>query len=191
MKRTWILLPSIVALGALTFLAVVWTSHRPLASTDTTTPAPAVVVGMAPDFSALDLQGHQVELSQYRGRVVLVNFWATWCAPCLEEIPALMTLQAKYGARGFVVLGLAMDDGASTVVAPFVRDRRLPMAGVLQAINYPIVIGTDEVANSFGGVVGFPTTVLVAKDGRRSTPISGPIDLETIERTIQSLLQIS
>jgi thiol-disulfide isomerase/thioredoxin len=190
MKRRWFLLPLLLIFAAPTFLAVLWRSHPPLAAAATTSPT-STVVGIAPDFSVLDLQGHHVALSQYRGRVVLVNFWATWCAPCLEEIPALMALQAKFGANELVVLGLAMDDDATTVVASFVRDRRFPMPGGAQAINYPVAIGTDAVADSFGGVFGFPTTVLVSKNGQRSPPITGPIDLKAIERTIQSLLQVS
>ncbi|HEY2153303.1 MAG TPA: redoxin domain-containing protein [Vicinamibacterales bacterium] len=190
MKRPWILLSSLVVLAALTSLAFLCRSRPSLPAAVTSAP-PSALVGVAPDFSVLDLQGHQVALREYRGRVVLVNFWATWCAPCLEEIPALMTLQAKYGARELVVLGLAMDDDASAVVAPFVRDRRFPMPGGAQAINYPIAIGTDAVADSFGGVIGFPTTIFVSKDGQRSAPVNGPIDPESIERTIRSLLQVS
>jgi len=142
----------------------------------------------APDFTLPDLEGHQVVLGHYRGQVVLVNFWATWCAPCRTEIPDLMKLQAKYGARGFVVLGVAMDDDGRNVVAPWIRMERFPLGAGRQSVNYPILIGTDAVADRFGGVVGFPMTVLVGKDGRELRRVSGPINLDTIEKVIQSAL---
>ena len=143
---------------------------------------------MAPDFTLPDLDGHQIALRQYRGQVTLVNFWATWCAPCRIEIPDLMRLQAKYGARGLVVLGVAMDEGGRGVVAPWIGTERFALGPTRQAVNYPILIGTDAVADRFGGVVGFPMTVLVGKDGRELRRVSGPINLDTIEKVIQSAL---
>jgi len=143
---------------------------------------------MAPDFTLPDLDGHQIALRHYRGQVTLVNFWATWCAPCRIEIPDLMRLQAKYGARGLVVLGIAMDEGGKSVVAPWIGTERFVLGAARQAVNYPILIGTDAVADRFGGVVGFPMTVVVGKDGRELRRVSGPIDLGAIERVIQSAL---
>jgi len=141
-----------------------------------------------PDFTLPDLEGHQVVLGHYRGHVVLVNFWATWCAPCRTEIPDLMKLQAKYGARGLVVLGVAMDDGGKNVVAPWIRTERFALGAGRQPVNYPILIGTESVADRFGDVVGFPMTVLVGKDGRELRRVSGPINLDTIEKVIHSAL---
>ena len=143
---------------------------------------------MAPDFTLPDLDGHQFALRHYRGQVTLVNFWATWCAPCRIEIPDLMRLQAKYGARGLVVLGIAMDEGGKSVVAPWIGTERFVLGAARQAVHYPILIGTDAVADRFGGVVGFPMTVVVGKDGRELRRVSGPIDLGAIERVIQSAL---
>jgi len=96
---------------------------------------------MAPDFTLPDLDGHQIALRHYRGQVTLVNFWATWCAPCRIEIPDLMRLQAKYGARGLVVLGIAMDEGGKSVVAPWIGTERFVLGAARQAVNYPILIG--------------------------------------------------
>src|SRR6202007_690269 len=102
----------------------------------------------APDFTLKDLDGKNVELSQYRGKVVLVNFWATWCEPCRVEIPWLIEMQQKYGAKGFTVLGIAMDDEGRSVVAPFVQKERFEVAGGDKAqMNYPIVIGNDAAAD--------------------------------------------
>ena len=79
----------------------------------------------APELSLKGLDGKDINLAQYRGKVVLVNFWATWCEPCRFEIPWLIEMQQKYGAKGFTVLGVAMDDEGRSVVAPFVRHRAI------------------------------------------------------------------
>src|SRR6266852_2318896 len=85
----------------------------------------------SPDFTLRDLEDHDVSLSQFKGKVVLVNFWATWCGPCKIEIPWLVELQDKYAARGFTVLGVAMDEGGKSVVAPFVQSSDLRSTGRL------------------------------------------------------------
>src|ERR1700757_1184521 len=94
-----------------------------------------------PDLTLKDLDGKDVSLAQYRGRVVLVNFWATWCEPCKVEIPELIEMQQKYGAKGFTVLGVAMDDEGRSAVAPFVENEKFDVAGRKSTMNYPIVIG--------------------------------------------------
>ena len=119
--------------------------------------------------------GKQVSLSEYRGKVVLVNFWATWCGPCRTEIPWLIAMQQKYAGRGFTVLGLAMDDEEESVVSPYVANERFSVNGERVAMNYPILIGTSEVAESFGGLLGFPTSVLISKDGKIFKRVTGII----------------
>jgi thiol-disulfide isomerase/thioredoxin len=119
--------------------------------------------------------GKQVSLSEYRGKVVLVNFWATWCGPCRTEIPWLITMQQKYAGRGFTVLGLAMDDEEESVVSPYVANERFSVNGERVAMNYPILIGTSEVAETFGGLLGFPTSVLISKDGKIVKRVPGII----------------
>ena len=119
--------------------------------------------------------GKQVSLSEYRGKVVLVNFWATWCGPCRTEIPWLITMQQKYAGRGFTVLGLAMDDEEESVVSPYVANERFSVNGERVAMNYPILIGTSEVAETFGGLLGFPTSVLISKDGKIVKRVTGII----------------
>jgi thiol-disulfide isomerase/thioredoxin len=119
--------------------------------------------------------GKQVSLADYHGKVVLVNFWATWCGPCRTEIPWLITMQQKYAGRGFTVLGLAMDDEEESVVSPYVANERFSVNGERVAMNYPILIGTSEVAETFGGLLGFPTSVLISKDGKIVKRVTGII----------------
>lgn len=122
------------------------------------------------------------------GKVVLVNFWATWCEPCKIEIPWLIEMQNKYGDKGFTVLGVAMDDEGSSVVAPFVEKQRYDVNGQKLAMNYPIVIGNDKVADKFGGLLGYPTSVLISKDGKRVKRITGLISYDEITKAIEGQL---
>jgi len=139
----------------------------------------------SPDFTLKDLDGHDITLSQFRGKVVLVNFWATWCGPCHIEIPWLMELQEKYSARGFTVLGVAMDDEGKSAVAPFVETERFKLGGKRQPMNYPIVLGNDATADKFGGLVGFPISVLISKDGRVVRRVDGLVSYDEIDKAIQ------
>ncbi len=142
----------------------------------------------APDFTLKDLEDHDVSLSQFKGKVVLVNFWATWCGPCKIEIPWLVELQYKYASRGFTVLGVAMDEEGKSAVAPFVRKERFKVGGRPQSMNYPIVLGNDATADKFGGLIGFPTSVLISKDGRVVKRVDGLVSYDEIEKAIQSQL---
>src|SRR5258708_1671977 len=103
----------------------------------------------SPDFTLKDLDDHDVSLIQFKGKVVLVNFWATWCGPCKIEIPWLVELQDKYAARGFTVLGVAMDEEGKSAVAPFVRKYQFKVDGTAQSMNYPILLANDPTADTF------------------------------------------
>jgi len=142
----------------------------------------------SPDFTLKDLEDHDVSLSQFKGKVVLVNFWATWCGPCRIEIPWLVELRNKYAARGFTVLGVAMDEEGKSAVAPFVQKERFKVGGTSQSMNYPIVLGNDATADEFGGLVGFPTSVLISKDRRVVKRVDGLVSYDEMDKAIQSQL---
>jgi cytochrome c-type biogenesis protein len=150
---------------------------------------PAKSIGLAaPDFTLKDLSGKEISLSDYKGKVVLVNFWATWCTPCLGEIPELIEMQQKYGQKGFVILGLAMDEEGRSVVAPWVEKMRFDVSGQQLPMNYPILLANDETATKFGGLIGYPTSVLVTKDGKQLKRVTGPISLEEFSKIIEAHL---
>lgn len=134
------------------------------------------------------LEDGTVTVGDYRGKVVLVNFWATWCEPCKVEIPWLIEMQSKYAAKGFTVLGIAMDEEGKPVVAPFVAKERYEVNGQKQAMNYPIVVGNEKVAAKFGGLLGYPTSVLISRDGRVLKRTTGLIDYEATTKMIEGAL---
>ena len=106
--------------------------------------APAWCAPSAPDFTRTDLNGVPFSLSNYRGKLVLLNFWATWCAPCLAEIPAFITWQTAYGRPGLQIVGISMDDDSAPVKRAYQKYR----------MNYPVMMGDAELGESFGGVLG-------------------------------------
>jgi thiol-disulfide isomerase/thioredoxin len=142
----------------------------------------------APDLTLRDLDGKDLSLAQYKGKVVLVNFWATWCEPCQVEIPWLIEMQQKYADRGFTVLGIAMDEEGASVVTPWVTKERFAVNGSKSQMNYPIVIGDDAAADKFGGLLGYPTSVLINRDGKIIKRITGLISYDEISKSIESQL---
>ena len=143
---------------------------------------------LAPEVTLKDLDGKDLSLSAYKGKVVLVNFWATWCEPCQVEIPELIEIQQKYAAKGFTILGVAMDDDGASVVTPWVKKERFDVNGSKSQMNYPIVIGNDAAADKFGGLIGLPTSILVSRDGKVIKHITGLISLDEISKSIESQL---
>jgi thiol-disulfide isomerase/thioredoxin len=135
-----------------------------------------------------DLNGKQVTLGDYKGKVVLVNFWATWCGPCHIETPWLIDFQQKYGPRGFVILGVAMDEEGKKIVAPFVASELYDVNGQKESINYPILLGNDDIGDKFGGLEGYPTNMLFSRDGRKVKTLIGLEDYDEIDKDIQGQL---
>jgi peroxiredoxin len=134
---------------------------------------------MSPDFLLQSLDGRSVKLSDFRGKTVLLNFWATWCAPCRVEMPALIDLYEKYRARGVEIIGISMDDGAQERVASFVKEMK---------VNYPILLGNQSVANLYGGLRLLPQTVFVTRDGQVRQTIIGIGERKNLEASIEQLL---
>lgn len=141
-------------------------------------PARSLLNKPAPDFTRQDLGGHAVRLSAYRGKVVLLNFWATWCAPCQIEMPAFSAWQRRYGPRGFAVLGISMDDDAAAARRAVNRLH----------LDYPVALGDARLGMSYGGVLGLPLTFLIDRSGVVRARFQGETDAGTIEKHIQALL---
>jgi peroxiredoxin len=132
------------------------------------------------DFTLKDIAGKDVQLSRYKGQVVLLNFWATWCVPCKREIPSLTALYRDYKERGFVVLGVSVDSEVRSI-KPFARDMKM---------NYPVLIGAgrEDLSKEFGPFLGFPTSVLVARDGQVCVRHVGIVSQSKLEQQIKALL---
>jgi thiol-disulfide isomerase/thioredoxin len=187
LKKSVLVIIAVVAVIAATYLADRATRqpHKGVVmkvATANSAPRPA------PDVTLKDLDGKDLSLSQYKGKVVLVNFWATWCEPCQVEIPWLIEMQQKYAAKGFTVLGIAMDEEGASVVTPWVQKERFDVNGSKSQMNYPIVIGNDAAADKFGGLLGYPTSVLVSRDGKIIKRITGLISYDEISKSIESQL---
>ena len=135
----------------------------------------------APDFALKDVNGQTVRLSDYRGKVVLLDFWATWCSPCQIEIPWFMDLERRNKDKGFAVLGVSMDDDGWESVKPF-----LSQLGV----NYRVVIGDSETAQLYGGVDALPTTFLIDRGGKIAAVHVGLADRRDFEDGVEQLLRI-
>lgn len=133
---------------------------------------------MAPDFSRNDLARKPVRLTDYRGKLVLLNFWASWCGPCLQEMPRFSGWQREYAAQGLQILGVSMDDDAAPV-------RRLITR---RPTAYPILLGDAELGELYGGVLGLPLTYLIDREGRIVARYQGDGDLEKMEAKIKELL---
>ena len=112
---------------------------------------------LAPDFTLTDANGTSVKLSDYRGKVVLLNFWATWCGPCAIEIPWFKEFEQEYKSKGFEVLGISMDDDGWPAVKPYIAERK---------INYRILLGNDSVTQLYGGFDALPVTFMIDREGR-------------------------
>lgn len=142
-------------------------------------PAQTLLNRKAPEFSRRDLYGSRVDLAALRGNVVLLNFWATWCAPCEAEIPAFSKWQQQFGARGLRVVAISMDD-SDAPVRNFVA-RLKP--------GYPIVMGDEKLGHRYGGVLGLPLTFLIDRRGIVRAQFQGVADLTEMKRKIQQLLE--
>jgi len=132
----------------------------------------------APQFARSDFQGRPFDLKTLRGKIVLVDFWASWCPPCIIAIPHLGQLQKKYGARGFQVVGVSMDDSANVTKQTM---REIPF-------HYPVVLGDAKLGNLYGGVLGLPQQFLIGADGKILAIRSGDFPPTALDKEIAAAL---
>jgi peroxiredoxin len=181
MKMKWLL----AGLGALALAAVAITSAMPwLSRRDVhTVSAEACPVDAKPanlNFTLKDMNETEVNLASYKGKVILLDFWATWCGPCKVEIPGFVEMQNVYGPKGFQVIGISIDDKADQL-KPFAAEFKM---------NYPVLqgLGRDDVTDALGPILGLPTTLVIGRDGRICAAHAGMTSKETFENQIKELL---
>ena len=134
----------------------------------------------APEFALKDADGKTVTLADYKGKVVLLNFWATWCGPCKIEIPWFADFEQKYKDRGFAVLGVAMDEEGWEVIKPYLAQSK---------VNYRVILGNDTVAGLYGGVESLPTTFVLDRNGKIASTHVGLVSKSDYENEIMQLLE--
>ena len=134
----------------------------------------------AADFSLKSADGKSYELKKYRGKVVIVNFWATWCGPCRKEIPDFIEAYKKYRNKGVVIIGISVDKDGWSAVTPFIEESK---------INYPIVLANEQVVETYGGIEAIPSTFIVDKNGYIADQHIGMMSLKELETKLQPLLK--
>ena len=133
----------------------------------------------APDFTLKDANGATVRLSEYRGKVVLLDFWATWCTPCQVEIPWFIEFERSLKGRGFAVLGVSMDEDGWDAVKPYIQKR---------GMNYRVLLGDEKIATLYGGLDALPTTLVLDRDGKVAATHTGLSDKKEFLDEITTLL---
>ena len=133
----------------------------------------------APDFKLFDISEKQFKFSDTKGKVVILDFWATWCPPCRMEVPHFEALYKEYKEKGLVIIGVALDQGGASVVRPFVEHNK---------VTYPVLIGNAQVVSDYGGIRGIPTTFIIDRQGRITEKIVGYRNKEFFEAIIKELL---
>ena len=173
-----------LVLGLVVALGAGWLTYRARQSQSLAGVPPSTAVEqapkVAPDFTLKDGDGKPVHLSDYRGKVVLLDFWATWCGPCRIEIPWFTDLERKNKDRGFAVLGVAMDDDGWKAIKPFMADMKM---------NYRVLLGDDQTAHDYGGLDALPTTFLINRDGKIVSVHVGLTSRKDFEEGVEKLLQ--
>ena len=144
-------------------------------------PASSKTSVLASDFTLQTADGKTLKLSDYKGKVVIIDFWATWCAPCRKGIPDLIDLKKKYGSKGFEIIGISVDRETKDQVVPFIKEN---------GINYPVVYGNANVYQQYGGIRSIPTSFVVDKKGKIIASYEGLTTKLTYEEHIKKLLAI-
>lgn len=181
MKKTWLVVAVAVVLSAVAFTPLPeriarWVSGEPGSSHVCSANAPKADMS----FTLKDMYGKEVKLSDLKGKVVMLNFWATWCGPCLMEIPWFVELQDTYHSQGFRAIGISVDDAPDALVR-FAREYK---------VNYPLLVGKDrnDVEKAFGPIFAVPITVLIGRDGTLCMKHIGPVSKAQFESEIKALL---
>ena len=160
-------------------LVLAWTLAVPLGLHASPSVPPAKLGKPAPDWTLSDVDGKPVKLSDFSGKVVILNFWATWCPPCTEEIPTLVEIQKEYGSKGVVVVGVSVDEGGPAIVRSFLKQNRL---------NYPVVLASRMVTDVYDSTGAIPTTYLIDRSGKVAHVQLGEIDKAQLEKQLKPLL---
>lgn len=143
-------------------------------------PAAQKLSALAPDFTLKSSEGKTIKLSDFKGKVVIIDFWATWCPPCRKGIPDLIDLKKKYGSKGFEVIGISVDsDNTKNDVVPFIKTN---------GINYPVAYVESSVIESYGGIQSIPTSFVIDKKGKIVASYVGITPKATYENHIKKLL---
>jgi peroxiredoxin len=155
-------------------------SFLPVGAEDQAPARPSTNRKPAANFTLVDSNGSSVKLSDYRGKVVLLNFWATWCGPCALEIPWFIEFEQQFKSQGFAVVGVSMDEDGWTAIKPYVAEHK---------INYRVLLGNESVSTLYGGVDSLPTTFIIDRDGKVAfAPHVGLAGKNEYLKEIQSLL---
>lgn len=179
MKSRWI--AAVAAASAVALLVVPW-MLRPdaAAKAPAATAAPAKAEGTAANLALTlkDMNGNDVRLADYKGNVILLNVWATWCGPCQLEIPDLIEAYSKYKDKGVVVLGVSLDD-TPEILREYVPKKQM---------NYPILLMQDDFDDAYGPIFGVPITFFISRDGTIVKRHFGPVSKEQVDQEIKTLL---
>lgn len=141
----------------------------------------ALAAVKVPDFALPAVQDQQVvDITKLRGKAVLINFWATWCGPCVQEIPSLISLQKEFGPQGLAVIGVSMDQGGVGPVQKIIDKT---------GINYPVIMGNSQISRDFGGIFGIPASFLVDQSGTVRKRFDGWTSHETFVEDVKQILQ--
>ena len=163
--------------GANQFSTLIWSAFS--SPRDSQTTLGDLTGEIAPDFASVDNSGATVRLSAFTGKIVVLNFWATWCPPCTHETPWFVEFQRKYKDAGLVVIGISFDEDGWKSVTPFIA--RL-------GVNYPVIIGDRQISHSYGGMDSLPATVIVDRSGRIAATHVGLIDHDDFGSGLNALL---